>query len=220
VGADFSVYNNDVLTNVDGLKNLSSVDGYVYFYSNNALTNIDSLVNLTSVGKHLWIENNDALSNLDGLTNLTSVEGNLVIKNNHVLTNCCGIYPLLCTDPPDCTSEAVDGSIHIEENPFACNNMVDIISTCLGTIGTLDYLSSYYKIYPNPCTDILQIEMSKGDYSIQIFDIYGRKLSSAVYKNQEMVQLDLSEYIPGLYIIKIKDRDNDIYIQTMIKNRI
>lgn len=75
------------LTNVDGFKNLSSVNGFFYI-NNNQLTNVDGLKNLTILIHDIAL-NNNKLTNLDGLKNLTSVR-NIYLYNNN-LTNINGL---------------------------------------------------------------------------------------------------------------------------------
>jgi poly(3-hydroxybutyrate) depolymerase len=127
---DISIIGNAALTNLDGLANIVSVGDELDIVNNDALTNINGLANISSVEGRVHISENAALTNLDGLANLVSVGDELEIKSNHSLTNCCGIYPLLCTDPPDCTNDGVGGSITIENNPLACNNVNDITDLC------------------------------------------------------------------------------------------
>jgi subtilisin-like proprotein convertase family protein len=83
---------NPALTDINGLANLTSVDGDLQISNNLALASIDGLVNLTNLG---WVSviGNTALSNVDGLANLTSVE-RLVLGENNGLTNVDGLANL------------------------------------------------------------------------------------------------------------------------------
>jgi len=85
---------NDALTNIDGLSNLTSVGEYLIIYNNDALTNLDGLSGLTNVGQYLSIQYNDVLVNLDGLSGLSSVVWHLSIENNDALTNVDGLSSL------------------------------------------------------------------------------------------------------------------------------
>lgn len=55
------------------------------------------------------------------------------------------------------------------------------------------------KIFPNPSNGIFNIQ-SAFDFTMDVFDIYGK----AIFKNQHMTQLDLSDYEAGIYIVRIK----------------
>lgn len=111
------IVENASLTNVEGLSALTSVDGSLYIWDNEALTNVDGLAVVTSVGHDLYIVDNDALTNIDGLAALTKVgsydKDDLSITNNDILIRCCGLYPLLMYG-------TVSGVINIDNRPNGC----------------------------------------------------------------------------------------------------
>lgn len=82
------------ITNLDGLANLTNIEGELNIKFNEDLSNIDGLANLTRIVEGLNIESNSALTNLDGLENLTSIDGYLEIYNNSQLTNIEGLAGL------------------------------------------------------------------------------------------------------------------------------
>jgi hypothetical protein len=58
-------------------------------------------------------------------------------------------------------------------------------------------------IYPNPATDILNIELNiSTEYQLSIFDISG-KLLYTQQSNNKQLKVDLSHYSPGIYLVKI-----------------
>jgi hypothetical protein len=63
-----------------------------------------------------------------------------------------------------------------------------------------------YVIYPNPATDKIAIEFhenSKGA-EIEIFDQFGRsQYKSKLSPNKDQVDVDISKWKPGLYVIKV-----------------
>ncbi len=82
---------NNWLTSLNGLENLTTT-GYDLIISNNKnLTSLEGLENITSTASHLKIENNDALTNLVGLEGITSVGGNLFVIGNLLLQNLSGL---------------------------------------------------------------------------------------------------------------------------------
>ena len=85
---------NSTLTNLDGLVNVTNVEGFLRIESNPALQNVDGLTNLRAVGDYFYIENNDAISNLDGLDNLASVAATLMIYDNDSLREVDGLANL------------------------------------------------------------------------------------------------------------------------------
>ena len=77
--------NNNQLTNVNGLSNLTSAK--TLYLNKNQLTNVNGLSNLTSAN-NLFLDNNQ-LTNVDGLSNLTSANNLLLYQNQ--LTNVNGL---------------------------------------------------------------------------------------------------------------------------------
>ena len=86
IGGGLIIENHYQLTNLTGLDNLTSV-GYIHIKSNHALTSLMALDKITSIGDYLLIQNNDDLYNLNGLDNVTYIGGDLIINHNSVLSN-------------------------------------------------------------------------------------------------------------------------------------
>ena len=80
--------NNNQLTNVDGLINLTSVNTLLLDY--NKLTNVNGLINLTRVNTLSFYRSN--LTNVDGLINLKSATALILTENP--LTNVNGLANL------------------------------------------------------------------------------------------------------------------------------
>ncbi len=76
----------DALTNLNGLQNLETATHF-YLAGNSALTNISALANLTAVNGFFFIQENAALSNLNGLQNLHTVGGDCWIHYSPALTD-------------------------------------------------------------------------------------------------------------------------------------
>lgn len=84
---------------------------------------------------------------------------------------------------------------------------------------TTAYASSV-KVYPNPVSDIVTVNMGKIDEainSIQLLNINGSVLE--VYESfaKKMTQIDLSQYMSGVYFLKIETIDNKYYRQKILK---
>ena len=91
----------------------------------NGITDVDELVNLTSVGGALTISDNNSLDDVDGLSNLASVGGNLTMQSNATLGDCLGFVPLLgYPNGPD----SVGGTVTIASNQSGCNSVADIFA--------------------------------------------------------------------------------------------
>ena len=91
----------------------------------NGITNVDELNNLTSVGGSLTISGNNTLDDVDGLINLGSVGGILSVQSNATLGDCLGFVPLLgYPNGPD----SVGGSVTFASNQSGCNSVADIFA--------------------------------------------------------------------------------------------
>lgn len=112
---------NDI-NNLDGLKCIISIGGYLVIKENNKLTNLVGLENLRSIGRNLEIEYNSTLSEISALSNLSTVGGKLQITNNKRLIGLNGLNNL----------SSVTGTIRIN----SCNELVSLTGlTNLQSIG-------------------------------------------------------------------------------------
>ncbi|MCK9400359.1 MAG: leucine-rich repeat domain-containing protein [Bacteroidales bacterium] len=82
---------NISLTSLSGLNNLTTIGQFLEIIYNDSLTNLAGLGNLTSIGTYVWIANNPALSNISDLGNLNSIGGYLTIFSNAGLTTLDGL---------------------------------------------------------------------------------------------------------------------------------
>ncbi|MBN1185534.1 MAG: glycoside hydrolase family 88 protein [Bacteroidales bacterium] len=66
-----------------------------------------------------------------------------------------------------------------------------------------------WKIFPNPTTNEIHIE---GEFSLQftltVFDLYGRKLQQHILFNNSSSKINLGDYPPGIYILSIENSTN------------
>ena len=118
------------ISDLGGLSELTSVDGFLRILFNTQLTNVDGLAALTSVGGFLQISTNAQLANVDGLSALTEVGGYLKISDNAQLANVNGLAALA----------SVDDYLEISENAQLAN--VDGLSA-------LTEVGSYIQIFTN-----------------------------------------------------------------------
>jgi len=94
-----AIQHNAMLTSLDGLGSLSSIDNEIRIVGNNSLTNIEGLSSLTKVGLNsitqayysLIIDGNAALESINGLRNLDDIPGQVGITNNDALVNLDGL---------------------------------------------------------------------------------------------------------------------------------
>jgi pimeloyl-ACP methyl ester carboxylesterase len=92
VGA-LTVYNNDLLTNLQGLDGLHVIEGNTWIADNSVLQSMHGLNGLDSIHGQLYIDENDFLQNLSGLDNLISAN-EVRIEQNPSLYSLTGLENL------------------------------------------------------------------------------------------------------------------------------
>ncbi len=123
VTGDFQVRENNALTSLAGLENLTSTGGGCAFIHLDALTSITTLSNLQSVGGRLQVSACGALQSLDGLQNVTSAV-QLWISDNQNLSECCAVFDLINN------GGVVNNNIVIFLNPQFCGDEDEILANC------------------------------------------------------------------------------------------
>lgn len=134
---NLSINGNDGLTDLSGLENITELEGLSILHNPN-LVNLSGLENLTRIGYSnfgLWILNNDALMDISALSNVKIVENRIAISDNLVLPNLTGL-------------ENIEGS-------YRLNRIYITGNTALSNISALDILPYYWyvdylDIYDNP----------------------------------------------------------------------
>ncbi len=114
-----NIASNALLTDLSGFAGITTMD-ILLIQSNGALADLDDLTALATIVDDIRIFENTALQNIDELDNITSLGGNVFVFDNPVLSACCGLYGLLCADPPTCSANNVGGNVFIFNNDPAC----------------------------------------------------------------------------------------------------
>jgi hypothetical protein len=115
------------------------------------------------------------------------------------------------------------------------DNLLDI-SACLGIVNGAGCKSQYCQelgiflgiesmkanfsasIYPNPISDVIQIELSKnGQYQLEIVDVYGRTVNNVQFSGDQW-KGTFTDYASGMYWIKITDEMGGIAMKRVFKN--
>src|SRR5690606_24882372 len=91
---EISIRNNDILNNLWGLQNITSIDDHLYISNNSNLIDLQPLNNLNTVG-YITIQGNSQLSSLSGLEGLIHSDGRLTIEDNDNLINLLGLDNLI-----------------------------------------------------------------------------------------------------------------------------
>ena len=89
-----------------------------------------------------------------------------------------------------------DGSVALEENSS---------STVLEAL----------RVYPNPTNGILNLNLGKGQWQVQLFDITGRKVLECQSEGQS--NLDLSQQNKGLYLLKAQNGSEEFNAKIVLR---
>jgi hypothetical protein len=68
-------------------------------------------------------------------------------------------------------------------------------------------ITSCFSIYPNPAGDQLNISSQQevhGKVTVSIINLSGQLLSENVYYTSQTIQIDLTGYSTGIYLVKIQ----------------
>lgn len=183
--------------------------------------------------------NIDTISNpINGeffIANLKSVSGDLIEYN---------AFPVIVDAYVEGTSQVVSENDEIitvgifqKELDFNTYDMISQIDTTafyiwdylynpfilkLNYLGFADLNSqssnSQMTIYPNPGSSNFTIQSDKTISQIQIFDITGKIVFSKSNIEKSLLQVDISNFENGVYIVEIIDENNDQITQKLIKN--
>ena len=125
------------ITNLLGLKQLSSIQSDLFIRNNTALKNFNGLEGIGQIGRNLYIKNNGAIKDLQGLNGLKRVGGKLKIRYNGALEHLTGIGGL----------SVVKGEIWVHDNI----KLKDLVG-----LENLDTVSDNIKIYNSPSIHTLE----------------------------------------------------------------
>jgi hypothetical protein len=103
---------------------------------------------------------------------------------------------------------AVDGSKSNAFGPEAIYNPENSVGISLINERNL-------KIYPNPATSVLNIEYDKAPYQVSIYNSIGI-LVHTENSDSESLKLGVDQFKEGLYLIQIKDSENNLTTQKVL----
>lgn len=88
-------------------------------------------------------------------------------------------------------------------------------------VSTDEVLAIPLEIFPNPVIDQLQVKIPESlssINSIEVTDLYGRMLyREKLENNQRQLNLNTSDYSPGVYLIHVHIGDNQRVVSKFIK---
>jgi hypothetical protein len=80
------------------------------------------------------------------------------------------------------------------------------------TLSNEEFTSDHFQVYPNPATDVLNIETVSGSYqklNFKIYSLLGQKVAEGNFENQERISnYDISTFSAGVYLLVITNDNN------------
>ncbi len=101
--------------------------------------------------------------------------------------------------------------------PYYFLDEVSLVKESLTTVGR-DFISDNLRVFPNPATDFIKIKSRKRITEIQVFGLEGQMVFERKLNREEEVEVDISAWSSGLYILTAKGGKGAIHHSKFIKN--
>ncbi len=212
------IHHNENLESLIGLENLSTIDYFLSIWYNDTLSDISSLGGLLYIGDELRINSNLTLNSLSGLDNIDADSLDRMYITDNINLSECAVQSI-------CDYLIIPGAdVTINGNFDGCKNIQEVEEACL-SIYIEDKKSKVEELvfYPNPVSTSGHIKgiSNKGDQiQILLFSSMGTCLRTWQFSNKPKIQqdytLDLSNLLPGIYLVKVMIA-NEFYTTKVIK---
>ena len=133
----------------------------------------------------------------------------------------------------DCeTNETIEGEVHQRFNPAISGQYACVITMgeCTDTTecidvtisGIDDYADGILSLYPNPTTGMVNVQFTMnnvqlGAGEIQVLDVYGRLLQTVETCHGTSLQIDLSHYATGIYLVRWVNGGKVVAVRKVVK---
>ena len=141
-----------------------------------------------------------------------------LIRDKRTLVN-FGPYTLTQGDIID-----IDFSVHLVENAeLPCPTEEDILDICreIEQVISGDKISintSEYKVFPNPFSDMITIDVQQQDIDkIEMLDMTGKLLNEEYASGKNQIRIPTNHLQPGVYFLKFTANGNHEGIQKIVK---
>ncbi len=134
----------------------------------------------------------------------------------------CCFYVFLCCSGFCTAQQVVSSGGYAEESEVSVDwiiggSLMDISGFDLGFFAgeqMKQLMESAFslKVYPNPATELLNVEISPTDTCqilIELIDLQGKVLYNKTLKNEPVMQVDIKDFAEGSYYLKVTQVDND-----------
>jgi|GEM_PF-4792817 len=215
-----AIGSNNSLTDISQLSGITTInsthfaDDGLIITNCFSLTNLNGLQNITNMnGKRLALGNNTLLTNIDALANINpSTIGRLEFGSNTSLSN-CAITSV-------CQKIAIDeANVFINNNATNCST-IPVIQAACEALSTTDFeLESSLKIYPNPFNNHISIALG-GDYQnvkTTLVDVTGKQFYSKTFTGNTIEINQLDALSGGIYFVTIELENGTSLTKKIVK---
>ena len=101
-----------------------------------------------------------------------------------------------------------------------CDSVVTLHLTI--TTGVNEWGNGHFTLYPNPTTGMVNVQFTTNNEQwenaeIQVFDVYGRLLNTVETLRATSLQIDLSQYTPGVYLVRVVNGGKVMAVRKVVK---
>lgn len=206
--------NDNNLTNLDGLSNLTSIGGYFYLH-NNHITDTSGLSNLVNIGGTLDISHN-MISNLDGIYSLSTISGAIKIYYNDNLLDISGLSNITAIDGKKIYIDQVDYSVKVPLVMAMCSSVWDIYNSEENIPDDMSKLCEGYNYTPTLTDKLRDLLGKRCDIDSLTFynrfaddsGIYNGDISCQGVQDEEMTDFSALIEVHGSFALEQGDITN------------
>lgn len=158
----------------------------------------------------------DAVQAFSVFNSSEATVANLVATGNNVVWYATEADALAGVNPLDVTTELVSGGIYyaMQTTTQGCTSVAPLAVTVTVTLGTSSFDLKELKYYPNPVTNVLNVEYTGTITGVEVFNMLGQKIASKNV-NEMSTTIDMSNLASGSYFVKVNAANGSKTIKVM-----
>jgi len=154
------IFDNNALTSLEALQNITAVEGYINISENDALVNLEGLHNINTITESIQIRENAILNDISAIDNTNFTGEYLSIANNQQLNLCSvnSVCDFLSTNYNE------EQTYQIEGNASNCTNVDVILENC-SSVDALSLIECSADNTTTICAPVSLATLSLQDFS-------------------------------------------------------
>jgi hypothetical protein len=141
---------------------------------------------------------------------------NLIATGNNIIWYATEADALADVNPLPATTELVNGEDYfaMQTTTEGCTSVAPLAVTVTVTLGNASFDLNGLKYYPNPVTNVLNVEYTGTITGVEVFNMLGQKIASKNV-NEISTTIDMSNLASGSYFIKVKAENGSRTIKVL-----